>query len=193
MILCLFEFSGVFATLYHRLGYGVQPIDLLHEVPTDILSWDYTLVKNVDGIIAHPPCTEFAASGARWWESKARNRPHLLSNALRLIHRTLEIINYHNPRFWFIENPIGRLPKYVNLGKPRLLFNPWEYAGWREPPWADVYTKRTCLWGKFQLPEKRPVNPGSVKSKMHNMSSSWKIERSITPIGFARAFVTANP
>jgi hypothetical protein len=81
-----------------------------------------------------------------------------------------------------MENPIGKLVHY--LGPPRLRFDPCDYG--------DPYTKRTCLWGRFSPPEKRPVEP-IEGSKMHRLSSSAQYARSVTPPGFAKAFFEANP
>ena len=71
------------------------------------------------------------------------------------------------------------------LGKPRMYFQPWEYG--------DPYTKRTCLWGEFNIPEKREVIPIDG-GKIHRMppGDERAMLRAITPPGFARAFFEAN-
>ena len=87
------------------------------------------------------------------------------------------------PAFWALENPVGRLAHY--LGKPKMYFNPCDYG--------DPYTKKTCLWGKFNIPIKDRVEP--VKgSKMHLIAPGKDrvMLRSITPPGFAKAFFEAN-
>jgi len=70
-----------------------------------------------------------------------------------------------------------------------------EFGGWCDNPAEDAYTKRTCLWGDFQEPEKKPVDPVDG-SKMHRLyggkSERTKEMRSMTPRGFARAFFAAN-
>jgi hypothetical protein len=89
----------------------------------------------------------------------------------------------HQPKFWALENPVGRLKDY--LGKPAMYFHPYEYG--------DPYTKKTCLWGNFNMPEKNVVMPVEG-SKLHRLppSPDRKKIRSITPPGFARAFFEAN-
>ncbi len=61
----------------------------------------------------------------------------------------MRIILISNPKFWCLENPIGRLVNY--LGKPKMYFHPYEYG--------DPYTKKTCLWGQFNIPKKHLVEP----------------------------------
>jgi len=67
------------------------------------------------------------------------------------------------------------------------LFNPCDYG--------DPYTKKTYLWGNFNMPPKvKRVEP-TKGSKMHLLPPSLDraMLRSITPPGFARAFFEANP
>lgn len=187
--LCLFEHSKTFANLFEQNGYEVISVDL--KLGIDINQFDYQSITKVDVIIAHPPCTEFAVSGARWWASKP---VYLLENAIQLVDKTLEIINYHNPRVWFVENPIGRIEKCVPVLRKykKWSFNPYEFAGYSDN--SEAYSKKTVLWGKFNIPIKKPL-PNLLGSKMHNLG--WRNEkvleeRSITPKGFAKAFVEAN-
>ncbi len=128
-----------------------------------------------------PPCTHLASSGARWWEGKG---PQALLDSLALVDACLRIITVHRPLWWALENPIGRLTRY--LGEPRLSFDPSDYG--------DPYTKRTLLWGEFKSPAKRPVEAVDG-SRMHRLSPSPERAalRSVTPAGFARAFFEANP
>jgi hypothetical protein len=186
-IFCLYEASGTFADLYRAIGYEVQAVDLL--LGRDIFDFDYKAYSNVVGIISHPPCTEFALSGARWWKDKPAT---LLEKAVRLVEIVIEIVNYHKPRFWFIENPTGRMEDYVDLPSPRLIFDPWEFAALADNPLLECYRKRTLLYGDFVIPTRRPGPDVKMKSKMHSNSSKHKYERSLTPQGFARAFVEAN-
>jgi hypothetical protein len=63
-------------------------------------------------------------------------------------------------------------------------FDPCDYG--------DPYTKRTLLWGSFNLPKPLGVLP-TEGSKMHRLSSSHAAQRALTPPGFAQAFFEANP
>ncbi len=164
--------------LYRANGYDVRLIGLFYDKDVRL----YVPPKNVYGIIANPPCTHLAGSGARWWEEKGDKA---LLEALALVDATMRIIMICSPTlaFWYIENPVGRLSRF--LGKPDLIYNPCDYG--------DPYTKKTCLWGDFNKPKKKPVKPVK-KSPIHYMSPSKDRSelRSICPQGFAQAFYKSN-
>jgi hypothetical protein len=116
--------------------------------------------------------------------------------------------------FWCLENPRGRLGKIIGL--PHV----WEFT---PSDYGDPWSKRTCLWGRFNPPWSRlcladgPLISGhsSVREyplfgqrivsrgwhkfpkKFGNMTAEEKESRrtwrSTTPPGFARAFFEANP
>jgi len=143
---------------------------------------DVRLVKyqKVYGVLAAPDCTHLASCGAWKWEEKG---DEALIEALALVDACLRIAFVSNPVFWCLENPVGRLTKY--LGPPVMYFNPCDYG--------DPYTKKSALWGKFNIPKTNPVEP-TEGSKMYLLppSKDRKALRSITPTGFAKAFFEAN-
>lgn len=104
----------------------------------------------VHGIIANPVCTEFSTARSN---GRARNP----EAGLFLVRECQRIIEQANPEWWVIENPAtGVLKNY--LGTPAYEYEPWWYGS----PW----TKRTALWGKFNIPprlyhkwEDVPKNP----------------------------------
>lgn len=99
---------------------------------------NYHPPKNVYGIIANPVCTELSTARS---DGRARNP----EEGMRLVKECQRIISECDPTFWVIENPAtGALKEY--LGKPRMVYQPWEYGS----PW----TKKTALWGKFNIPPK---------------------------------------
>ena len=175
IILDLCGGTGAWSKPYKDAGYDVRVITVPEN---DVRA--YEPPKNVYGILAAPPCTEFAGSGARWWKDKD---PKLLQEAVEIVMACISIIKETNPHFWVLENPIGRLKNYI--GKPRTYFNPCDYG--------DPYTKKTCLWGEFNEPKKNPVEP-TEGSKIHLIppGHNRKELRSITPAGFAQAFFEAN-
>ena len=178
IILDLCGGTGAWSKPYVEAGYDVRNITLPdYDVRT------YEPPENVYGILAAPPCTDFASSGARWWVEKDGNKALLIPNGLDIVIACLRIIEQCQPSFWAVENPIGRLVHY--LGKPKLYFDPCDYG--------DPYTKRTCLWGVFNVPKKNPVKPLG-KNPIHYMAPSPNRQelRSITPDGFARAFFEVN-
>jgi hypothetical protein len=96
----------------------------------------------------------------------------------------LRAVAVYRPAWWALENPVGRLRRW--LGPPTMRFDPCDYG--------DSYTKRTLLWGSFNLPKPAAVLPERL-NRIHRMSPSADraAKRSITPIGFANAFFEANP
>lgn len=195
-LLSIFDFTGNWASPYKQAGWEVVLIDIKHQDGhKDKLNWDIanTTLAQVeslgpfDGVLAALPCTDFAASGARWWADK--DKDGRTKKSVQLAQRTLEIINFISPSFWALENPVGRLHKLLpEIGRPAMYFNPCDYG--------DPYTKKTALYGSFNTNLiKNPVPP-TEGSKMWRLyggkSERTKQARSQTPMGFAAAFFQAN-
>lgn len=90
----------------------------------------------IHGVVANPVCTEFSTARSN---GKARNP----EEGMFLVRECQRIIKQANPEWWVIENPArGVLRNY--LGEPTYEYEPWWYGS----PW----TKRTALWGKFNIP-----------------------------------------
>lgn len=176
-VVSLCDFTGNWSQPYADAGYAVVRVDL--QAGQDVRLLEY--LGEAHGVLAAPPCTVFAASGARWTRS-----PEEMMAGLAVVDACLRIVAACRPRWWALENPVGKLSRY--LGPPRLYFQPSEYG--------DRYTKRTCLWGDFTPPPKQPTTP-TEGSKMWagfgGKSQRTKNARSATPMGFARAFFEANP
>ena len=230
-ILSLFDHSGAWSKPYLEAGYSVERFDLkrgrdvLH-LWQDVRNGLWS-ERQVHGILAAPPCTDFSGSGAQYWPAKDANGTTAAS--LRLIDATLGIVRMLKPKWWAMENPAGRL----NRLRPELkeegpvYFHPWEFAGYQSetPEWTTMleardavdaggrltkaqvqavidcgcYTKRTGLWGDFQMPFRNSFTPircstqGSWTQLLGGKSERTKELRSITPAGFARAFFLFNP
>lgn len=197
IILDLCGGTAAWSKPYRDNGYDVHLVTLPdYDVRT------YQPPSNVYGILAAPPCTDFAVSGARWWLQKDGNVAIIEIASLDIVLACLRIIQQSNSLFWALENPVGRLSRY--LGKPRYYFQPYEYG--------DPWTKKTAIWGNHNIPIKSPVKPigqwtgradqlGIVDHLeylppdwVHKLppSSDRQMLRSITPQGFARAFYEAN-
>ena len=179
IILDLCGGTGAWSKPYREAGYKVFLIDL--EYTFDDVRLLPVMKDDIYGILAAPPCTHLAGSGARWWKAKGMVA---LKDGLSIVDACLRAVVTHEPHFWCLENPVGRLTQY--LGAPEMYFNPCDYG--------DPYTKKTCLWGCFNHPETKPVEP-EKKNRIHYMSPGKDRSklRSITPSGFARAFFKANP
>lgn len=103
---------------------------------------NYVPQEKIHGIIANPPCTEFSTARSN---GKAREG----EEGFELVYECLRIINTCKPEWYYIENPAkGSLKKY--FGKPRYEYEPWWYGS----PW----TKRTALWGRFNIPKRKYYN-----------------------------------
>lgn len=186
VILSLCDVTGNWPSYYREDDrYEVISVDI--QKGQDVRLLEY-MDRQVHGVLAAPPCTEFASSGARWWAGKS---PDLLYSALTVADACLRAVAVYNPVWWALENPIGRLNTWY--GPPRFRFNPNEFAGWLEDGSQEAYTKRTCLWGRFTIPEKKPLPP-VLGSKMHLLPPSKDRQklRSVTPLGFSKAFYLAN-
>jgi len=178
-ILSLCDFTGNWSRPYEDAGYPVIRVDLQHGQDVRLLSFP----GQIHGILAAPPCTMFASSGARWVRSQAE-----MVDALSIVDACLRMVAMCRPAWWALENPIGKLSQY--LGPPTMRFDPWWYGRLT----GDSYTKRTCLWGQFNPPVRDATQP-TQGSKMHLLppSADRANLRSATPTGFARAFFEANP
>lgn len=191
VILSLCDYSGEWPRPYREAGYKVVQVDLRNGHDVRLLQLK-ELPKKVHGILAAPPCTHLSNAGAVHWKKKGTRA---LLSSLGIVDACLRFVCVYNPEWWCLENPVGRINHY--LGKPTMIFQPYEFG--------DAYTKRTCLWGKFNTELKRtPVEPthrlmgGNKKNKIYRLpeitAGRYKAEiRSTTPAGFARAFFEANP
>jgi len=98
---------------------------------------NYTPPSDVYGIIANPVCTEFSIA-------RGHHKIGNLENGMFLVRHCQRIIAACNPKFWVIENPAtGKLKDF--LGKPDFSYEPWQFG--------SPYTKKTALWGKFNIPK----------------------------------------
>jgi len=184
IILDLCGGTGAWSKPYKEVGYDVRNITLPEY---DVRN--YNPPKNVYGILASPPCTMF---------SRARTTaktPRDFRSAMEIVFACLRIIwncRYEKRlEFWALENPEGFLRQF--LGAPPYSFQPYDFG--------DRYSKKTNIWGYFNLPKKSPVkllkaellaskNNTRPLPKIKGLSRSHK--RAITPEGFARAFFKVN-
>ena len=170
--------SGAWSQPYADAGYSVVKVDL----PQDVRLWEWASDLNIHGILAAPPCTVFAGSGAMWHRTRAD-----MVDGLSIVDACLRMVVIYRPRWWALENPVGKLRRW--LGPPRMMFQPSDYG--------DTYTKKTLLWGDFKPPYKvnrvEPTEGSKMNLRYGGKSNRTKSLRSITPAGFAQAFFEANP
>jgi hypothetical protein len=184
IILDLCGGTGSWSRPYQDAGYDVR---LVSYPDNDVRV--YEPPAQVYGILAAPPCTHFSIACNRLWDEKDADGRTM--NDLAIVSACCRIIVATNPKFWVLENPVGRLKNW--LGKPVMSFNPYDYG--------DPYSKKTLLWGSFNWPYKTNKIEEPESEKGHNKgwiykyggsSKATKTARSITPPGFAKAFFTAN-
>jgi hypothetical protein len=159
-ILVACESSGIVRDSFKAKGHDVWSCDLLpSESPGNHIQEDVIpkLKYSWDMIIAHPPCTYLASSGARWFHtSTARERQQ--NEAIAFFNAFLLA---DCPRV-AIENPIGIMS--TKYRKPDQIIQPWMFG--------HGETKATCLWLKG-LPKLKPTDivPGR-EARIHKMSPS---------------------
>lgn len=206
VLISLFDYTGNASKPYRENGWEVMQVDIQHGI--DIMDWDYIAWYNNQmsysvypevGIISMNPCTDYALSGAKHF--KAKDQDGRTEQSQKLVAKTKEIIDFFDNMglliFWQIENPMSRIHTLNPwMGKPKLKFNPCDYAGFDPVPENSQYNKATWIWGNFNLPEKKSLPPLSKEypgfKKLGGKSLATKNARSITPLGFAYAFYQSN-
>jgi site-specific DNA-cytosine methylase len=136
------------------------------------------LADNWDVVIAFPPCTHLAVSGARWFKDKKEEQE-------QAIEFFMWIVDYGNTRRLCIENPVSIMS--TQYRKPDQIVQPWQFG--------HGETKATCLWLK-NLPKLNPTNiVDGREARVHRMPPSpdrWKL-RSVTYQGIADAMAQQWP
>jgi site-specific DNA-cytosine methylase len=113
----------------------------------EILDHDWDLM------IAHPPCTHLAVSGARWFKDKKVEQEEALKFVRVLLNAPIEKIA--------LENPVSIISSRIR--KPDQIIQPWMFG--------HEATKTTCLWLK-NLPQLCPTK--IVKKGERHVTKSGK-------------------
>ncbi|HEX3698921.1 MAG TPA: DNA cytosine methyltransferase [Polyangia bacterium] len=183
-VLVACEFSGVVRRAFRARGHDAWSCDLLpaedddpHHIQGNVLF--YLHETNAYGqwhgpwdlLIAFPPCTHLAVSGARWFARKRQEQALALNFVAALLAARI-------PRI-ALENPVGVIS--TRIRKPGQIIQPWQFG--------HGETKATCLWLK-NLPPLVPTNIVEGRApRVHHASPGpdrWK-ERSRTLQGIADA------
>jgi site-specific DNA-cytosine methylase len=173
-VLVACEFSGVVRDAFRARGHEALSCDLLPtETPGPHYQGDVRdiLADGWDLMVAHPPCTHLAVSGARWFTEKAREQEEALEFVRVLLSAPI-------PRIC-LENPVSIISSRIR--EPDQIIQPWEFG--------HGETKATCLWLK-NLPPLRPTKiVEGREQRIHLMPPGpdrWR-ERSRTFSGVAEA------
>ena len=192
-VLVACEFSGVVRRAFRALGHDAWSCDLLpsedgspYHRQGDVREWlagrpmvpesgfaSWWSILPWDMLVAHPPCTDLAVSGARHFAAKIAD-----GRQQRALDFVQTLMDAPIPRI-AIENPISVISSKIR--KPDQIIQPWQFG--------HGETKATCLWLK-NLPLLTPTNivDGRV-ARVHRMPPGpdrWK-ERSRTFEGIAKA------
>ena len=175
-VLVACEYSGRVRDAFIARGHAAISCDLL---PTDVPGPHYQgdvmdiIGDGFDLMIAHPPCTHLAVSGARHFAAKRASgvQQQALDFVRALLNAPITQIA--------LENPVSIISSAIR--KPDQIIQPWQFG--------HGETKATCLW----LKGLRPLVPTNIVSgreaRVHRMPPSadrWRL-RSTTYAGIASA------
>jgi hypothetical protein len=174
-VLVACEFSGIVRDAFTARGHSAMSVDLLPTERDPINHWQGDVLDVLDWgwdlMVAHPPCTNLAVSGARWFKDKRQEQERDLEFVRRLLEAPI-------PRI-ALENPISVISSKIR--KPDQIVQPWMFG--------HGETKATCLWLK-NLP---PLEPTKIVdgrlARVHKEPPGpdrWK-NRSRTYTGLAEA------
>jgi len=141
-ILIACEMSGIVRDAFIERGHDAVSCDIIPSekpgphITGDVLNW---LDDGWDFMIAFPPCTYLAISGARWWRDRPQEQIDAINFFMALVTAPIDKI--------CIENPVGRMSTVYR--KPDQYIQPWEHG--------HGETKKTGLWLK-NLPLLNPSN-----------------------------------
>lgn len=185
-VLVACEFSGIVRDAFLQRGHNAVSCDLLPtESPSPHIQDDVLnhLDDGWDLMIAHPPCTHLAVSGAVWFKYKQKEQAEAIEFIKKLLNAPIEKIA--------LENPVGVIS--TKIRKPNQIIQPYWFG--------DSAQKATCLWLK-NLPELTPTSivdrgkiwvakngkkrGGAWTMMLPPSPDRWKI-RSRTFIGVAKA------
>lgn len=176
------EFSGIVRNAFTARGHNAWSCDLLPtESPGPHLQCDVLTIlhEGWDLMIAHPPCTHLAVSGARWFKDKLPEQAAALDFVRALLAAPIAKIA--------LENPVSIISSRIR--KPNQIIQPWMFG--------HEETKTTCLWLK-NLPKLTPTNVTTVRNrnltpsgqnKLGPSPTRWK-DRSRTYQGIADAMAS---
>lgn len=173
-VLIACEFSGIVREAFREKGHHAVSCDLIEsEIPGEHHIGDVReiLDRGWEMMIAFPPCTHLAVSGARWFADKVKEQEQALAFVRMLLEAPIEKIA--------LENPVSVIS--TRIRKPNQIIQPWMFG--------HGETKKTCLWLK-NLPLLQPTDVVDGRSNRIHMTPDtkdrWK-NRSRTYTGIAKA------
>ena len=174
-VLLACEHSGTVSKAFQDKGCFVVSCDLLPSEEPTVKHYQGDVLDLInlgwDLMVAHPPCTHLAVSGARWFKDKQEEQKEALEFVRILLEANIPQIA--------LENPVSVISSKIK--KPTQTIQPWQFG--------HGETKRTCLWLKG-LPNLEPTEIVDGRfGYCHSLPPSadrWKL-RSKTYKGIAKA------
>jgi len=163
-VLVACEYSGTVRDAFAELGHDAWSCDILpsesegNHIQGDVIE---QLDKGWDLMVAHPPCTHLAVSGARWFTEGVKPWS-LQEDALDFVRK---LLNAPIKRI-AIENPISVIS--TKIRKPNQIIQPWMFG--------DLATKTTCLWTKG-LPNLIPSVTKKPELEYHYTKSGRRMQK----------------
>lgn len=165
-VLVACEYSGTVRDAFIARGHDAMSCDLL---PTDAPGPHYQgdvndiLGDGWDLLIAHPPCTHLAVSGAAWFPAKKADGRQAEGIAF-----FMQMVNAPIPHIC-VENPVCIMSSVYR--EPDQIIHPWQFG--------HSTMKTTCLWlkGLKTLRSTNIVDRGVIHvHESGNRSSQWSID-----------------
>tara|TARA_R100000541_G_scaffold4007_7_gene11306 strand:+ start:568 stop:1227 length:660 start_codon:yes stop_codon:yes gene_type:complete len=186
-VLEIFSGTGSVGKCCEALGWDVVSVDLLlpatHEC--DIMDFDYKQYSqdDFDIVWASPPCTNYSKLQDCWLGRMRKGEIYTkeiqekeMNEDDKLVLKTLEIIDYFKPHYWFIENPASSKMKDRPFmkDKPFYLVDYCMYSDWG-------YKKRTRIWTNKKDFDNKLCNKkcGNMVGNLHktNLGNADRIKR----------------
>lgn len=161
----------------------------------DILDFDIKkLPWKPDVIWASPPCESFSvASIGRHWNTDNTPKTKQAEHGVDLVKKTIEIIDALKPKYYFIENPRGKLRKLPFMQKHpiRHTVTYCQYGDSRMKP-TDIWTNFTGWQPRPMCKNGQPCHVSAPRgSKTGTQGISTYYERSMIPADLCKEIIEA--
>jgi len=170
------------------LGWESVSVDMIlpADHQCDIMDFDYKQYPKdyFDIVWSSPPCTNYSKLQDCWIGRMRKGEIYTkeiqekeMNEDDKLVLKTLEIIDYFNPEYWFIENPATSKMKDRPFmkDKPFYLVDYCMYSDWG-------YRKRTRIWTNKKKFNNKLCNKkcGNMVGNLHktNLGNADRIKRS---------------
>ena len=186
-VLELFSGTGSVGKCCKALGWDTVSVDMIlpADHKCDIMNFDYKQYDKdeFDIVWASPPCTNYSKLQDSWLGRMRKGEIYTkeiqekeMNEDDKLVLKTLEIIDYFKPVFWFVENPASSKMKDRPFmkDKPFYLVDYCMYSDWG-------YRKRTRIWTNKKDFNNKLCNKkcGNMVGNLHktNLGNADRIKR----------------